>query len=54
MEKKEPVGTHQGKLDDEARARRASKNARNRGRVHPKGKHGLDMPERGSQRKHRK
>lgn len=46
-------GTHMGRLDPEARARRVIKNARARGRVHPKGKHGLDMPERGSQRKHR-
>lgn len=48
-------GTHQGLLSIEARERRRIKNAGNRSRVHPESKvHGLDMPKRGSQSKHRK
>lgn len=46
------TGTHMGKLDDEARKRRAVKNARNRNRSHPQHPvHHQDMPVRGSQRK---
>lgn len=40
-EREEPRGTHLGKLDDDARRRRAAKNARNRSRggqaTHPRG-----------------
>lgn len=39
------AGTHEGKLDLDARNRRKMKNARNAARQHPKGSaHSLDMP----------
>ena len=44
-------GTHMGKLDPDARARRRIKNQRNASRTHPKGfAHSLDMPVPGSQK----
>lgn len=49
---KQIIGTHNGRLDDEARHRRVAKNLRNRNRSHPQHPvHHHDMPVRGSQRK---